>query len=139
MIESIKRLIIRYKEIIMYGIFGAGATLINIVAFYLLHTVAGMALVPANIIAWVLAFIFAFVTNKLWVFESKSWAGEIVLKEFLGFFAARLFTLVLDTALMWLLVEKLHWNDLLSKVIVNVIVIVVNYVASKLWIFKDKH
>jgi putative flippase GtrA len=85
---------------------------------------------------------FAFLTNKLWVFESKSWKSDVVGKEAGGFILARVATGVLDMVLMWLLIDVIHLStpilsgDMLAKIIVNVIVIVLNYVASKLWIFR---
>ena len=128
----------KYKELILYGVCGCGATLINIVVFHLLYTALSIPLLPANVIAWCIAFVFAFVTNKLVVFESKSWKGEQAIKEMLGFLIARLGTLLLDSGLMWLFVLRWLWDGLLSKILVNVIVIVANYVLSKYLIF-GKH
>lgn len=137
MIDLVKKFIIKYRELIMYGIFGVGATVVNIVVFYLCRKV-GLALVLANGLAWIVAFIFAFITNKLWVFESKEWKGQKAVKEMFGFLTARMATLFLDTFLMWLLVDMFAMNDLLSKIVVNIVVIVVNYVASKFLIFKKE-
>ena len=134
----LKTLYIRYKEMILYGVFGAGATVINIVVFMLLHGSFGVKLLVANVIAWIAAFLFAFITNKLLVFESKSWKGSAAIKEMFGFLVARLGTLVLDSALMVAFVEGLHFNSTFSKVFVNVVVIIVNYLASKFLIFKEK-
>lgn len=138
MVKFIKALCIKYKELILYGIFGVGSTAINIIAFYLLDTIMACDLIFSNVLAWIFAFIFAFVTNKLWVFESKSWNGHKAFKEFIDFFIARVATLFIDTFLMWLFIEVLFMNSLLSKIVVNVVVIVINYIASKLWIFKEK-
>lgn len=138
MIKFVKTLCIKYKELILYGIFGVGSTAINIIVFYLLDTILKCNLIFSNVLAWVFAFIFAFITNKLYVFESKSWRGQKALKEFIDFFIARVSTLFIDTLLMWLFIEILSINSILSKIVVNVIVIVVNYIASKLWIFKEK-
>ncbi len=132
----LKTLFIKYKEIILYGVFGAGATIINIIVFALLHNTLNIMLLPANIIAWISAFIFAFITNKLVVFGSKSWKGNDAIREMLGFLIARLSTLVVDSVLMVLLVEFLKVNSTFSKVFVNIVVIIINYVASKFVIFK---
>ena len=126
----------KYKEILLYGIFGCGATVINIVSFYVLHKVFGMRMMPANVAAWCFAFAFAFVTNKLFVFESKKWGGSKAIREVVGFYCERLGTLFLDAFLMWLLIVRLCWNSLYSKIVVNLIVIVVNYVVSKYVVFK---
>jgi putative flippase GtrA len=133
-----KKLLIKYKELIMYGIFGVGATLINIVTFHLFYNVIHASLLVSNIVAWVFAFIFAFVTNKLFVFESKSWEGQKARKEFFDFLLTRLATLVVDTVLIWLFIDVLKWDSIVSKIIDNVVVIVINYVASKFWIFAKK-
>lgn len=138
MVKLIKSFCMRYKEFILYGIFGAGSTAINILAFYLLDSVINCHLIVSNIIAWTLAFLFAFVTNKVCVFESKSWEGTQAIKEFLDFFIARIATLIIDTILMWIFIKIMFINSLFSKIVVNVIVIILNYVASKLWIFKEK-
>ena len=131
-----KTLLKKYKEIILYAIFGGGATLINIIAFYLLYHKFHMNLLTANILAWLAAFIFAFVTNKLWVFESKEWKSKAAIKEMLEFLFTRLATLLIDTLLMWLFIDLININELISKIVVNVIVIAINYFASKFWIFK---
>ena len=123
------------RELILYGIFGVGSTVINIVVFHLC-CYWQIPLVPSNIIAWFFAFLFAFITNKAFVFQSKTWIGKTAFREFTSFLAARLFTLVMDTILMVVLVEWLTVDRLISKIVVNVIVIIVNYVISKFFIFR---
>jgi len=91
----------KYKEIFFYGIFGVGATVINIASYQVFAKICGIPYLVANVLAWILAFIFAFITNKLFVFESKSWGRSVAMKEFLGFLSARLATGILDTALMF--------------------------------------
>ncbi len=132
----LKKLFVKYKELILYAIFGGGATLINIVCFKLFDDALNTSYIVANVLAWLAAFIFAFITNKLWVFESKDCKSKKAIKEMLEFLIARLVTLVIDTFLMWLFIQVLIWNKLFAKIIVNVIVIIINYVASKFWIFK---
>lgn len=134
--KLIKQLFNKYRELIMYGIFGVLATLINTVAYYLFADLLHIWYIAADIGAWILAFLFAFVTNKLFVFESKEWKGQKALREMLEFFIARASTGVLDVVLMWLFVDILQLNGLFSKIVVNVLVILINYFASKFWIFK---
>ena len=135
----IKNLWFKYKELFFYGVFGVGATVINIVSYRVLANTFGKKyFLIANIIAWILAFIFAFITNKLFVFESKSWEAQIAIKEFVGFLSARLATGILDTVLMWLFVSVISLDDTLSKIIINILVIIINYVASKFFIFKKE-
>lgn len=138
MIKLIKRLLIKYKELIRYGVCGLITTAINVIAFHVCYEICGIQLLISNTIAWILAFLFAFISNKLWVFESKEWIGKKAVTEMVGFLVARLATLVLDTFLMWLMVDMMTMNGTLSKVISNVITIVMNYLASKFIIFKNK-
>ena len=136
--KTLQILYIRYKELILYAVCGAGATIINIVIFVLLHDSLGMKLLISNVFAWCVAFLFAFITNKILVFESKCWKGNAAAKEMLGFLVARLGTLLLDSVLMVAFVGGLRLNSTFSKIIVNVVVIIANYLASKFWIFKEK-
>lgn len=138
MIEKIKELIIKYKGIIFYGIFGVITTVINIAAYALCYKVLGIANVPSVIIAWTVAVIFAFVTNKLWVFESKSMDKKTVIAEFIKFMCARLATGGLDLLIMYIGVDVMHGPDVILKAASNIIVIILNYVFSKLIVFKKK-
>jgi putative flippase GtrA len=136
---KIKELLIKYKELLSYLIFGVLTTLVNLAAFWAFTKIFGEELyLVNNAIAWVVGVIFAFVTNKLFVFESKSWKGAIVVPELGGFFLARVATGAVDMLLMWLLIDVVLMGDMPAKILVNVIVIVLNYVASKLWIFRKK-
>ena len=121
---------------LLYILFGILTTAVNILSFGLLRDVLQWQLLTANTLAWVLSVAFAFLTNKVFVFRSKIFAAKLVLRELVSFVGARLFSLAVDTAGMWLLVDVLTWNDWLAKVLMNVIVIVLNYVFSKLFIFK---
>ena len=167
--EKIKQLFVKYKEIILYIIFGVLTTLVNWVTYAIVEplisagmhgdetmfTMFGMtityttfAIFIANFIAWVAGVAFAFVTNKIWVFESKSWKPSVALKELWLFVAARLIT----GALEWVGVPLLaalgldqtivifgkEIEGFIAKIIVSVIVIILNYVFSKLIIFKKK-
>ena len=136
--KTLKELFVKYKMMILYVVFGAMATFVNMAAYYFCYNLLGIPNVPSVIIAWVLAVIFAFFTNKLWVFESKSMAPEVLKHEIPAFFGARLLTGLLDIGIMYLAVDVLHWNATLWKLISNVIVIILNYLASKLVIFRKK-
>lgn len=136
MANWVKQMLVKYKELIFYGVFGLGATLINIFSFYLFKRIFTLDMVISNILAWVLSFVFAFLSNKLWVFESKNWTSRAAMKEMVQFLVARLATFVLDTVCMWLLIDRLSVNDLMAKISVNILVIMTNYMASKFWVFK---
>lgn len=125
-------------EMILYIVFGALTTVINIVVFQAANKGLGWSWQAANILAWVLAVLFAFLTNKLYVFRSKSFRAAVVWKEFAGFIGARLFSLGVDYACLWLLIDLCGWNELLSKVVDNVVVVIINYALSKLVIFRKK-
>ena len=126
-----------YKEQILYLLFGGQTTLINMAVYFICRKLR-MEVVPADIAAWILAVSFAYVTNKLWVFESKSWKGKLVVKELVSFFSARLFSLGVDVLFLYLTVEKLKLWELPMKLIANVIVIILNYIFSKLIVFSKK-
>jgi len=131
-----KDLFLKYKEIIMYLIFGVLTTLVNIVVYYITSKICKMDYQVSNIIAWILSVSFAFITNKVYVFESKNTNKNIVLKEILSFYSLRILSLGIDMLCMFVLISICNINDLISKVIVNVIVIMINYVTSKLFTFK---
>ena len=139
-LDQMKRLFHKFvnRETILYVIFGALTTLINLLSFGLLYDILHWQLLAANTTAWLLSVIFAFITNKLFVFNSKSFEIKLFLREAVSFFAARLFSLAVDSLGMWLLVDVLTANSWFAKLAMNIIVIVLNYVLSKLIIFKKK-
>lgn len=135
-----KELFNKYKEIIMYLIFGVLTTVISLIVYYALtYTILNpnnsVYLQIANILSWVAGVLFAYFTNRKYVFESKN---ENKLKEFTSFVGARVTTLILDMLIMGVGVSLLHGNDKILKLISQVLVIVGNYVLSKLIVFKKK-
>lgn len=136
--DRILALLRKYKEPILYLVFGGLTTLINIVVYALLTRAMSMELTLATILAWVAAVIFAYVTNRKWVFQSRAAGFKPILGEAAAFFGGRIFSGLLDLGIMFLFAEKLGFNDLLIKIISNVIVIILNYIISK-WIVFRKH
>ncbi len=128
----------KHRETVLYLIFGGLTTLINIIAYWALTKVLLVDFMVATAAAWIISVLFAFITNKLFVFNSKSLAAMIIFKELVLFVGARLFSGALDMGVMFLFVDVLQYNDMLIKILSNIIVIVVNYVLSKLIIFKKK-
>lgn len=126
-----------YSEILGYIFFGGLTTLVNIISFYLLSKV-GIGTYVSNLIAWILSVIFAFLTNKIFVFNSTSFKINIFFKEMISFFTFRLLSLGIDMAGMFLLISIFSINEMISKVFMNIIVIIVNYVFSKLFIFNKR-
>ncbi len=129
-----KELIYKNKEILLYLIFGVLTTVVNIVAYYISAELLGIHYLISNALAWFLSVLFAYITNRKYVFNSHN---KKVIKEMISFFGSRLATGVLDMTLMWTLVNNHLLNDMISKVVVNVIVIVLNYILSKLVVFKN--
>lgn len=128
----------KHKEFLLYAFFGILTTLVNIVSYYLLYNMLFIKNVPAVIISWALSVAFAFFTNKLFVFESRSFKLSIVLRESVTFFSARLFTGILDVIIMYIAVDLLLLDSLFWKIVSNVIVVILNYILSKIWIFKKQ-
>lgn len=135
---EIKNLLIKYKEQILYLFFGGCTTVVNIVVFALCSDILHMELLVSNFMAWVLAVFFAYITNKIWVFESKTETLYELVKEIGSFVFARVVTLLIDMLIMYVGVEILFINKMIIKVLANIVVIVANYVFSKLFIFKKK-
>ena len=123
------------KELIMYFIFGVLTTVVNFVVYLLFARFLNVNYLISNVLAWFFSVLFAYVTNRIWVFESKS---SNILKEMSLFFGGRIFSGVVDTALMYLLIDILAVGDVISKIIIQVIVVILNYVISKIIVFKDK-
>ena len=139
----------KLKELFLYGVFGVLTTILNIALYRILSGIMNHLI--ANAIAWVICVLFAFVTNKVFVFESKSFETKLVLKELAGFTAARLATGVFDELFMFAAVDLLKCGQMnleafgltingatIAKIISNIIVIIFNYIFSKLFIFAKK-
>lgn len=136
--EKIRTLLLKYMEIISYLIFGFLNTIVNLVIYYgltktCLNPQNSIELQCANIISWIISVAFAYITNKHFVFHSKNKG----LKEIISFFAARVLTLIVDMLIMFVFVSLLHFDDDFIKIISQVIVIVLNYIISKLIVFKE--
>jgi len=126
----------KYRSLFFYLFFGVLTTVINIATYHLCYEVTDIPNVLSNIIAWVLAVSVAYITNKLWVFDSKSFALVVLLPELWKFVSCRLATGVMDLAIMWVGVDLLEGPATLIKIGSNVLVVVLNYVFSKLVIFR---
>lgn len=146
-LEKLRDLFTRYREQIAYLFFGAVTTAINLATYFALHSVMGMDSDIANVIAWVVAVVAAYVSNRKWVFNSRT-TGRAALREFAAFVGARVVTGVMDQAIMHLTVKVLGpkliapaytnlWDNGM-KLASNVLVIILNYVFSKLFIFRKK-
>ena len=128
----------KHKEGITYLIAGGIATLLNIGVFAFLTYICDIHYEISNIIAIIVAILFQYISNKFFVFETKGQKLKENIKEFFSFISCRLITMIMDQVLMKIGVEILLINELIMKIIVNIIVIIANYIFSKLIIFKKK-
>ena len=142
--QRIKDLFIKYKEVIMYLIFGVATTLVNWIVYSLLMKTSVINMTVSNAIAWLTAVVFAYITNKIFVFESKSWNPAEVWKEVVKFFGARIATGVIEIGglplLYYIGVKQSIFGveGFLAKILVSVIVVILNYVFSKIFVFSTK-
>ena len=137
--KKIKELYLKYKEIINYLFFGGCTTIVNFISYYIPARIIGIDEVISNSIAWCISVLFAYVTNKIFVFSSKKENLVGILKEMFSFIFVRLFTGSLcDIGLFALMINILGINDIVSKITTQILVVILNYVLSKLVIFKKE-
>ena len=127
----------RHREGIHYLFFGVVTTVVNFVIYYALLA-CGMHYIAAQILAWIGAVAAAYVTNRLWVFESRASGARAILAEITAFVASRLFSGAVETALLWLLVDVITLSENIAKFPVAVLTVVLNYVTGKLLVFRKR-
>lgn len=138
MINTLKNYYQRYKEVINYVIFGGLTTIVNY-AFYLFFTrILSIEVVLSTVLSWILAVLFAYITNKKFVFESHSFNIKQVIKEIASFFSFRIVSGIFEVIFMYIFVSVMNFNDIIMKLIANVFVIVLNYIFSKLIVFRKE-
>lgn len=125
----------KYEEIINYLIVGGMTTLVSIGVYALFTKCFHINYMIANVISWIISVLFAYITNRIFVFKSKS---ENIVLEIYQFFKYRIFSFLIEIFLMYVFVELINIDDMISKVIVQIIVIILNYVFSKLFVFKKE-
>lgn len=125
----------KLREVSAYLIFGVLTTLVNIISFYIFNNLLNINYLIANIISWFLSIIFAYITNRNYVFKNHK--GDSF-KTFILFISSRLTTLLLDMLFMILLIEKIQISEMNSKIIIQIMVVVINYLLSKLIVFKGR-
>ena len=138
--EKIKEQYFKYKEIINYLVFGGLATVVNFVTYFIVARLMGIDEVLSSGISWFFSVLFAYITNKLFVFESKTDGIKAILIEMGSFFLARIVSGILcDVGTFAIMVRVFNINDLFAKVVTQIMVVIVNYVFSKLIIFRKKN
>lgn len=135
--KKIRELYRGHRQIVSYLFFGVCSAALNLLCYTAAYELAGLSNTLSTVLAWLAAVLFAFFTNKLLVFRSRGATASRDLGEFVSFFGCRILTGALDVAIMALAVDRLHGNGVLWKLLSNVVVTVLNYLASKLFIFVD--
>ena len=136
--KKIFALLKKYEEIISYLFFGGLTTVVNYAVYLPCYNLLGISGAVSNAIAWVAAVAFAYLTNKLFVFKSNDWSAKVILPELAKFVGCRVGSGVLETAIIFVTVDCLHWNGNVIKLVTSVLVVALNYVASKLLVFRKK-
>lgn len=131
-----KRLVQKYWDILSYLFFGALTTLVNYLVYFPLYNWLGISATLSNAIAWVFAVAFAYLTNKPFVFKSHDWSMATVLPELAKFVGCRIGSGVLETIILLICVDWLSWDGNLMKIVTSILVVIFNYIASKLIVFK---
>lgn len=136
MFEKIRALVMKHWDMVSYLFFGVLTTVVNYLVYLPLYNLAGISAAVSNIIAWVAAVAFAYVTNKPFVFKSHDWSMKTVLPELGKFVGCRAASGGLETALVFLTVDVCGWDGNLWKLIISVVVVILNYVSSKRLVFR---
>ena len=135
--ECIQKLYYKYESALLYIFFGGLTTLVSVGTQYIAYAL-GAGTTLATALSWICAVTFAFFTNKVWVFGSKSFEKKLFFREFFSFYGARLFSFLLELGFMVLTVDVLLWNKYIMKLIAQVFVLVLNYIFSRFFVFRKK-
>ncbi|MBR2889404.1 MAG: GtrA family protein [Oscillospiraceae bacterium] len=136
--KKLRELIEKYWDILSYIFFGGLTTVVNWLVYYPLTNVLGVDAYVSNIIAWAVSVAFAFLTNKPFVFRSHDWSASVVVPELVKFVGTRVGSGFLETALLFLFVDLMQWDGNILKIVFSVLVVIINYVGSKLLVFRKK-
>ena len=136
--EKLKALFHKYYDVITYLVFGVLTTAVNYIVYLPCYNLLHLGASVSNVIAWVVAVAFAFLTNKPFVFRSHDWSAKVVLPELTKFVGTRLGSGALETLILFVTVDVLAWNGNVWKLVTSVLVVILNYVGSKLLVFTKK-
>lgn len=134
--KKVRALIEKHYDILSYLFFGVLTTAVNYIIYLPCYNILGLSAAASNVIAWVFAVIFAYLTNKPFVFKSHDWSAKTVIPELTKFVGSRIASGALETGLIFVTVDLLHWDGNVMKLITSVLVVVINYAASKLLVFR---
>ena len=134
--DKIRVFIQKYYDVLAYLFFGVLTTAVNYLVYLPCYNMLQLSASASNVIAWVFAVVFAYLTNKPFVFKSHDWSAKTIIPEFGKFVGSRFVSGALETAMIFVTVDLLRWDGNLMKVITSVLVVILNYIASKLLVFK---
>lgn len=136
--EMVKKLLKKYGDILTYLFFGVLTTAVNYLVYLPCYNLLHLSAAVSNSIAWVFAVAFAYLTNKPFVFKSHDWSAKTVGPELAKFVITRLGSGALETLIIFITVDVLNWNGNVMKLVTSVLVVILNYVGSKLLVFRKK-
>lgn len=136
--DKLKALYTKYSGPISYVFFGGLTTIVNYLVYFPCYNLWHWNAVTSTMLAWAVSVVFAFVTNKPFVFQSHDWSSHVLWPELCRFVGCRFGSGVLETGILAVTVELLQWNGNLWKILTSVIVIIINYVGSKWVVFRNK-
>lgn len=137
-IKLIQHLWKKYEEAMNYLFWGGVAFVLSVILFYLFANVMGLYEQIANILSWIICVIFTYLTNRFFVFKSKIKGLKRIGKEFSDFVTARILTLVMENLILFVMIDLLTIHNMIAKLAGQFVVIVSNYILSKLWIFRKE-
>lgn len=138
MVTKIRALVVKYWDILAYLFFGVCTTVVNYIIYLPCYNLLGFSASLSNILAWVVAVAFAYLTNKPFVFKSNDWSRETVIPELTKFIGCRIGSGAMETVILFLAVDLLGWNGNIWKLLTQVMVVILNYIGSKLLVFTKK-
>ena len=138
MVRKIRSLLEKYWDIITYLIFGVLTTVVNYMVYLPAYNLLGLSASVSNVLSWAVAVAFAYLTNKPFVFKSHDWSKETVIPELTKFISCRLASGAMETVILLVTVDLLGWNGNIWKLLTQVLVVILNYVFSKLIVFRKK-
>lgn len=135
MIQKVRALIVKYWDILSYLFFGVLTTIVNYIVYIPFYNILGFTATVSNAVAWVVAVAFAYLTNKPFVFRSHDWSMKTVVPELTKFVGCRIGSGAIETVILLVTVDLLGWNGNIWKLVTSVLVVILNYIGSKLIVF----
>lgn len=136
MLKRLQGYLGKYWDIIVYLFFGFVTTLVNYAVYFPLYNISGLSATLSNAVAWVAAVSAAFVTNKPFVFRSNNWSARVVIPEFIKFLGCRFGSGVVESVILFITADVLGWNGNVWKLLTSILVVILNYVSSRLFVFR---